>query len=1037
MINRRAPRPSRAVENLQQFCLNNSAGIDCTAPHNNVKNVYNSKNLVVNLDGSLSLRKPLLLKTAFAGRADTPVENSLNVLKVFPIGIDDTCIVAVRTRDGVEGMYLVDKTLKSIAYNLTWYDVDDVKREHSVQPGLILRTDVLNILDASAVKINTGVLLSNCVLNLTTTRMVDDAPITSLYSKALYDENTFKVPRVVTVVQESSTWRISIHSAAPNVYSLDDTFPTNLLLDNAYATRDVYNASAPAIKAIRAYVLSELKDGVPKPVRTYSSLVPISQTISHEHTYTDTNPDSWRVFYARDDSFEIPIAKGWKIDAIFNTQFSIATLGTSRISAHTTAIFTLMYDTFPVEHKVDVVLRGLTSLKYTLTYQSGIAHRVFTFEVTGSGFLKNWYSSVDKIEGEGVEVYQYDFGSRNLTTTVQDYELTAADIDGIAYASALTAKVQLNDLYLSGTVYSEQDEYYASYDTIASVTESVKQLRWRAASSLNLSDVSTFLLKCFINAPKNLDNLYISWRYSSDGVNWAGISPNELDYRGDRSTLLDTSYAPIDGIDTSEPDTSEISFPILRVVANSQYDNCNQRADVLRLKNGGDGWDASLIKAVLCTVSEDHKLIANYGEAVFAIPKHITELEYSEIGNAALGFKTYASRIIYSYGSPFLNNIFYTYPNELDVPLSNVIDISTTTAKHVTFVTPWREHILATTSDAMYLCSKTEQGYVVKTVNAVVGLPTEDCKCCTALLNGILFKSGTKVYQMYPNVYAGVDDMLQITDISQPISHILENYTPDDTYSAFAFATSSEWVLMLPQTTRTISLVYNITNHCWSMCEYPVTLFDASVRLDDIRLYGVLNGQLCEFYYNKLLEDVSVESFSNALPYGDVLTQDIELAENVYGYTFEDIINSFKEAFTANRAANVMPISFALDTGQKAEAIVTTKQFVETKFVLATLDKADTFPMQLTVHIDGDPHIITRDISTDAAFWKDNSAKGILNTTFSGLSDSSDTFNVLRQLVVRYSGKGKSIRHILEGQSLSNFKLYETYIRYKLLNVKQ
>jgi hypothetical protein len=231
---------------------------------------------------------------------------------------------------------------------------------------------------------------------------------------------------------------------------------------------------------------------------------------------------------------------------------------------------------------------------------------------------------------------------------------------------------------------------------------------------------------------------------------------------------------------------------------------------------------------------------------------------------------------------------------------------------------------------------------------------------------------------------------------------------------------------MLPKTQGTLCLSYDYNTRVWTKTEYPVQFTKHIVNnLTDIVLFGQNSeGAFCEYYYNKTFAEAYGKDVG--APYGDVLVE----SEN-------GILNDIETYGSDNSTLVVTPISFGLDTGQKAEAIVTTKQFVETKFVLATLDKADAFPMQLTVHIDGDPHIITRDISTDAAFWKDSSAKGVLNTTFSGLSDKSDTFNVLRQLVVRYSGKGKSIRHILEGQSLSNFKLYETYIRYKLLNVKQ
>ena len=131
-------------------------------------------------------------------------------------------------------------------------------------------------------------------------------------------------------------------------------------------------------------------------------------------------------------------------------------------------------------------------------------------------------------------------------------------------------------------------------------------------------------------------------------------------------------------------------------------------------------------------------------------------------------------------------------------------------------------------------------------------------------------------------------------------------------------------------------------------------------------------------------------------------------------------------------------IPFIWDTGQKTDSISDYRQFVESKFAFATLDEADSFPFTLHVAIDGDPHVTTIDVSTDAPFWKTAESKGVANTAFRLGNDSPATgaFNTLRQLVVRYSGKGKSIRHIIEGESSHNFKLYETYVRYKNISGK-
>jgi hypothetical protein len=212
--------------------------------------------------------------------------------------------------------------------------------------------------------------------------------------------------------------------------------------------------------------------------------------------------------------------------------------------------------------------------------------------------------------------------------------------------------------------------------------------------------------------------------------------------------------------------------------------------------------------------------------------------------------------------------------------------------------------------------------------------------------------------------------------------------------------------------------------------------------LDDIRLYGKLYGKnsVCEFKFDTEISTVLAKRASaeelEAIPYGDVLSRTSN--DTPYGSGIEDtVLELLQYVQSAQNTYCISPIAFEVDTGQKTDTILTTKQFVETKMVFATLHKLDAFPVRLIVHVDGDPHIVTQDLSTDAPFWKSDNTSGVLNTTFGGLDSSSDTFNILRQLIVRYSGKGKSVRHVVAGESLCNFKLYETYIRYKLLNVKQ
>ena len=88
------------------------------------------------------------------------------------------------------------------------------------------------------------------------------------------------------------------------------------------------------------------------------------------------------------------------------------------------------------------------------------------------------------------------------------------------------------------------------------------------------------------------------------------------------------------------------------------------------------------------------------------------------------------------------------------------------------------------------------------------------------------------------------------------------------------------------------------------------------------------------------------------------------------------------------------------------------------------------------VNFPGDPYPIHIDANTDSAFWK-NSLNDIGTLTTNFTFNNTDSLNVLRQMFVRYSGKGKTIQHEIQGVSYFNFKIYMLYYRYRTLNIKQ
>lgn len=401
---------------------------------------------------------------------------------------------------------------------------------------------------------------------------------------------------------------------------------------------------------------------------------------------------------------------------------------------------------------------------------------------------------------------------------------------------------------------------------------------------------------------------------------------------------------------------------------------------------------------------EDYlKINLNLGYALynFVIGSE-TEYLYSDTVNTALGEKIYYKKSLFTYGKDFGANIYPSDTDSFVTPLFNVIDLDTVGNSYVTTLVPWRNYLIAATENTVHLISKQDGGYYSKIINNFIGIPYEDRRTCKAILNGIIFKSGTKIYTLQPNAYSSDDTILNIGEISKPIEGLIPSNTTDN----FAYSTETAYYLYIPMKDYTLCFKYEYGKKVWCQFKYPVVFKDYDIKnLDKIYLYATSKRYT-------LGNAVSTSS----VRYGDRLE---------YGGDYETDPDSL-----------ITPIEFYLNTGQKADVMSTTKQFVETKFVIATLNNKDQFPLEIDISIDGTLHPIHIDANTDSAFWKNSlNDVGTLTTNFT--FNDTNSLNVLRQMFVRYSGKGKTIQHEIQGVSYFNFKIYMLYYRYRTLNIKQ
>lgn len=574
-----------------------------------------------------------------------------------------------------------------------------------------------------------------------------------------------------------------------------------------------------------------------------------------------------------------------------------------------------------------------------------------------------------------------------------------------------------SNLSVEVTVYA-QESSIAIPTTVAQLTESVSYPKYSIVTEVSPQEFSGGFLKAFCNFSELPDlEVYCTWEKSTDGLNFEPI---------DISNHVPVHYKAIRNVtQTSESLTNPdnelyVGKPAYKVVAYSENDLLTNRLDILTIEENVSPGTVYSFKmftlkelstpedvtfgddTVKCSYEED--IVLGYKQYIYlAAPK--STVVYSDLPNSASGKLHYSGNVAYSYGTDAIrNNVLASEVGEIITPLSRVIPLPAQNYAPITTIVAWRDYIIAANASEMFLISKVEGGFTSKIISTFVGIPAEDANCVRAVTNGIIFKAGAKVYMFYPNMYSSDDAMLNLTDLSTPVESLITEYSETSKHLPFAFSTETAYYLIMPNSNgaqKSTCLKYTYSTRVWTYYEYPVLFVDFYIKnIDCIILYG--------YYDNRFIE----------YTFGDYDT---------------DSTQSFGDQVLTNRKT---PISFTLDSGQKSDKLNYTRQFVESKFNLATLHEKDCFPMRVTVHIDGMPYVTVKDVNTDSAFWKTaNSEMGTLTTDFT--SNNSEIFNVFRQMFLRYSGKGRSVRHIIEGESMYPFKLYEINYRYKNLNVKQ
>lgn len=392
----------------------------------------------------------------------------------------------------------------------------------------------------------------------------------------------------------------------------------------------------------------------------------------------------------------------------------------------------------------------------------------------------------------------------------------------------------------------------------------------------------------------------------------------------------------------------------------------------------------------------------------------------------------------------------YMYATNVDSTIVQYLN-SFNFSEKITKVISWRDYILLFTRTSIYLASHdiNTGTYFIKLLSSTVGVSLTDADTVVTILNSIYFKSENKLYKLVPNLYSATDDILNIHQISMGINNILENIvnTYIETHN-FSYYDSDSYTVFIPIQTlnKTYSIIYDFNRQIWTFFEYPRYFYNIETvsttehyiqdsenlyyfKESFSRILAISLKEWCDVN-NKNYDDYNLQIFINSIPYGDCFNAlpseliSIVLGDTLYNESYE---NSFKNLIT--------PIYFEIDFGQKALNYTLYKQFLETKIILATMSTSDNFPILLDIYTDGISRDIHIDTNTDGALLKNSlDDVGVLNTDFK--IDNQDYNGIFKQLIVKYSGKGKSIRHIISGNSKSLFKFYSMNVRFRVLPKK-
>ena len=271
MISKRSRKIVSPVENFKQAGFNGSKGIDVNASAEDSSKVLLSKNLDVEPDGSLVLRKPVIIRRTLPEVYIGGIIVKTDVIHVTYMYDNKHILIVRKAADGTQYLGIFEEnTSKTFQITINSWDTGD---EHILYPYENYTDSYIHIPYLDFTKLNlvnsaTSTILTGISVNIMdgsfklANKTYPHSDQTELFHPNLYDyiSDAWKYRTLTISAPAYIPTDFDIHIHTPEVSTVEPSenliLNANLDADNPYAIRDVYDTTAPTVKAILPYVQS-------------------------------------------------------------------------------------------------------------------------------------------------------------------------------------------------------------------------------------------------------------------------------------------------------------------------------------------------------------------------------------------------------------------------------------------------------------------------------------------------------------------------------------------------------------------------------------------------------------------------------------------------------------------------------------------------------------------------------------------------------------------------------------------------------------